>query len=171
MNTKRNNFAPSIERLEDRCLLSVSPLLTLPRTSPVNIQVVSTLAPPLTLPRTGGVAIQVGSTLELGVAPAGSALPATPFLGFTKIVEDGLGDVAVSWDGGPVHNFSGITSISFAGDAPVNEVLLISTEPLQSAEQISLHMTGVVNTFVVLVPPGGAPLTAQVNPGVFTLVI
>jgi hypothetical protein len=123
------------------------------------------------LPRTGGVAIQVGSILEIGVAPAGSALPRTPFLGITKIVEDGRGDVSVSWDGGPVHQFSGVSTITVVGDAPVNDVFLEATAPLQSPEQIGLKMTGVANAFVALLPSDSAPLTVQATPGVFTLVL
>ena len=130
MNTKRNNFAPSIECLEDRCLLSVSPLLapplTSPRTSPVAIQVGSTLAPPVALPRTGGVAIQVGSTLELGVAPAGMRCRLRRFWVLPRLWKTASETWRSLWTAGRSITLRASLVSALLATSPVNEVLLIS---------------------------------------------
>jgi hypothetical protein len=166
----RNRVIPRLEPLEDRFLLSDIPFInSLPRTSGVAMQggLLSDIPFINSLPRTGGVAMQVGSVLELGVAS-----PLFPGVGVssTLILQDGRGDVAVSWDSQPFHFFSGINNISLLANAPGNIAMLVSL-PLTAPQQVAVQMTGVVNAFLGLVPPGGAPLNVQANPGVFTLVL
>lgn len=152
-----HRVVPRLEALEDRLLLSELPFLS-----------GIAFLPPIYLPRTGGAAVQVGSTLEIGVAS-----PFIPGFGLssTMIVDEGGGNVAAEWNGGPVHVFSGIDTVTLNGVAPGNVALFLSLAPRTSGQQVAVQMTGVLNAFVGLATPLGAPLQVQTNPGVFTLVL
>lgn len=142
-----NRVAPRLEALEDRLLLSELPFFS--------------EFPFIALPRTGGAAVQVGSTLEVGVTS-----PFIPGFGLssTLIVADGRGDVAVEWNGGPAHFFSGIDTITLNGGAPGNLALFVSLAPRTAPQQVAVQMTGMFNAFVGLVTPLGASFQLHTAP-------
>jgi hypothetical protein len=140
-------------------LALIASQLALPRTGPVAFQVASQLA----LPRTGGVAFQVGSTLGL-------ALAADPSIASTAIFTDGLGDVAMAWDGGPFQFFSGVSNINVLSLAPVNVVAVDAVAPPQSPLPVGLTFLG-GTPFNALFEhaEGGAPLDVSANAPLATL--
>jgi hypothetical protein len=109
--------------------------------------------------------VQLGSSLDIFVNSVNQADFANAI-----ILEDGKGDVAVEWNGGPWNFFSGINSIQVASWEPHpiatgNNVLLYSLGPLQSPQSLRLELIGFVNNLFVHVP-GGAPLTVNAAQGI-----
>lgn len=105
----QNRFIPQLEALEDRFLLSSAftppqpPLL--PDSPPINF-------PPSF---TGALANQFGSLVYLN-------LGYTPNPSLTIIVQDGGGNAAVAWDGGPFAVFHGVSQVDVHSLAQTNIV-------------------------------------------------
>jgi hypothetical protein len=129
MSKDRNSVIPHLEPVEDR----IAPVLFVP----IDGSGLFFPEAPLTPPRTGGAAIQVGSSLAVRTAPMALEGPLSLF-GSTLIMQDGAGNVAVSWDGQPVHFFSGVNTIDLYASAPINLYALTAQGLLQQAEQINL---------------------------------
>lgn len=157
----RHQFVPSLEGLEQRVApASLADVQALPRTSPEAFQVGAALG--LALPRTGGVAFQVGSTLGL-------VLAADPPVASAAIFTDGLGDVAMAWDGGPFHFFSGVSNINVLSLAPVNVVAFDALAPLQSPLSVNLDFVGGPFNALFTHEAGGAALGVSADTPLATL--
>jgi hypothetical protein len=102
-----------------------------------------------------GNAAQIGSQLVVGVFSTG--------ISTTLIVQDGLGDVAVAWNGFNFNFFSGVDSIQLNSQGQGNLIDLYSLQPLQIQEQLNLSLTGAATLLLVHLPAGGVPLVAQAN--------
>ena len=92
------------------------------------------------LPRTGGAAFQTGSllTVDLQNKPRHNAV---------MIVDDGKGDIQVSWDGGPVHSFSGISQLVVNSKRIDSEdVTFELSGPLATPLNVQLNLNGKNNT-------------------------
>jgi hypothetical protein len=112
----------------------------------------------LCLIRQGGEAVQVGSSLVL-------ELGSTPSPAKTLIATDGRGDVALEWDGGPIHYFFGVESILVSGQGSSNQVVFDSLRPLHEPAQLDLFFSGLNNILAEHVP-GSTPLTVNATPPV-----
>jgi hypothetical protein len=112
------------------------------------------------VPTGGGVATQLGSVLNVAVSNPANAV---------FIFEDGRGDVAAAWNGGPFNVFTGINNIQVTGNGLTNAVFFLNLAPLTAPEQLNINLTGIVNVFFEHVTPGGAALTVHENPPVPTL--
>ncbi len=127
----RNRVVPQLEILEAR----IAPVNKLPP-PPLPPSPLPFL--PIELPRTGGVAIQTGSIVELNLLN-------TPLPSATLIVTDGLGDVALEWDGGPIHFFSGVSNIVVNSVAEANAIAVIDLgtlpllPPMNMTPQVNLN--------------------------------
>ncbi len=157
----RNRFIPCLEPLEGR-LAPVN--FVFPFNQPPPPHDVAIQLPGTELPRTGGVSFQSGSTLNVGVAPiATQGLLA--LAGFALIVDEGGGNVAVSWDGQPFQFFSGVNQINLLGTASVNAVVFASlASQQQQADQVNLVLQGTLNALFEHLPPlPGAPLSINTN--------
>ncbi len=88
---------PSIERLEGRLVLSSFRL----HTSAVIPHAASVVWQP-NPPRTGGLAVQSGSVVSCFVGE--------PKMNEVQVVDDGSGDVQMSWNSGQPHAFQGVTT-------------------------------------------------------------
>lgn len=106
----------------------------------------------------GGIAAQVGSTLTVAVT--------SPNISTTVIVTDGLGNVAVDWNGGDFQFFFGINNIQVNAQALGNVIALYALAPLQAPEQLSLNVMGLTSVLLAHLPAGGASLTAFSNTAV-----
>jgi hypothetical protein len=71
-----------------------------------------------TPPKHGGVAVQTGTLLTVTFAPGSN----------TSQISDSNGSVQVAWNGGPVHSFTGITTIIVDARKARND-LITFTEP------------------------------------------
>jgi hypothetical protein len=123
--SQRDRFVPRLEVLEDRLAAAMtSPALDLTIVLPAPV----VFEP---APSTGGVAVQIGSSLRLGLAsmPSPSA---------TLILTDGLGDVAIAWDGGPFQFFSGVSAVEIFSHASSN---LVGFDLLTSPQQQQVTAT------------------------------
>ena len=141
---------PRLEPLEDRSLPSV---LT---------DGFFTVRPPaeLELPRTGGVAVQTGSVLAISLA-------SQPRVNSLQITDDGKGDVKASWDGGPVHSFTGVNTIElYSKGGGIDEVNLNLTGPLTAPLDVEVGLGArfnLVNLDVDGNASGANGLTVQVE--------
>jgi hypothetical protein len=121
-----------VEFLEDRALpslLTITPVASLPHSDAYS-------------PRTGGEAVQTGSLLTVYLRNKVDQ----PALDTVKVVDDGKGDMQVSWDGGPVHAFTGISQIVVNSKPTVTEEVTFElsgglTEPLD----VQLNLSGIHN--------------------------
>jgi len=124
------------EPLEQRCLFSFF---------------FNTQGPPTPL-RTGGAAVQTGSLVTVDLRNKFGQ----PGLDTLLIVDDGAGDVQVSWDGGPIHSFAGVNQIVFNSKPTVTEqVTLKLNGPLTVPLDVQLNLSGIHNTVVEQVGDGG----------------
>jgi hypothetical protein len=134
--------SPHVEALEERCLFSIFTFRTMPGS--------------LTTPRTGGAAVQTGSLVTVDLRNK----VGQPGLDTLLIVDDGAGDVQVSWDGGPVHSFAGVNQIVFNSKPTVTEqVTLKLTGPLTVPLDVDLNLSGIDNSVVEQV--GGNDVAAS----------
>jgi hypothetical protein len=109
-------------------------------------RVVTPLENPLEIraePRTGGAAFQTGSLLTVDLRNK----VGQPGLDTATIVDDGKGDIQVSWDGGPVHSFTGVSQIVLNTARTVTEqVDFRLTAPLTAPLDVQLNLNGINNT-------------------------
>ena len=73
-------------------------------------------------------------------------------------MDDGKGDIQVSWDGGPVHSFSGVTQIVISS-APTqtDQITLQLNGPLTTPLSVQLNLSGINNTVTEEVGDNGTP--------------
>ena len=93
----RARLRPSIQGLERRVVLSTFRL----NTSAVIPHTASIVWHP-NPPRTGGLAVQSGSVVSCFVGQ--------PKMNEVQVVDDGKGDVQMSWNSGQPHSFQGVTT-------------------------------------------------------------
>jgi hypothetical protein len=140
---------PSLEPLEDR-------------TVPSALTDSFFTVPPLQnhLPRTGGVAVQTGSVLAISLASQHG-------LNQLQITDDGKGDVQASWDGGPVHSFTGVNTIElFSKGGGIDDVNFNLTGPLTAPLNLEVGLgarLNLVNLDVDGNAAGANGLTLQVE--------
>ena len=92
-----------------------------------------------TPPRTGGAAFQTGSVLTVDLRNK----VGQPGLDTLSIVDDGKGDIQVSWDGGPVHSFSGVSQVVFnSATTQTEQVSFQLTGPLTAPLDVQLNLNG-----------------------------
>jgi hypothetical protein len=160
-----HQFVPSLEGLEQRVapasLADVQTALLFFGAGNDTVTL-SLIASQLALPRTGGVALQVGSTLGLELA-------ADPPVASAAIFTDGLGDVAMAWDGGPFHFFSGVSNLNVFSQAPANVVALDVLAPLQAPLSVNLEFVGGPFNALFEHAAGGAALGVGANTPLATL--
>jgi hypothetical protein len=142
---------PYVEALEERRLFSEvlsSPALVF-RTSPGAVGFGS-----LVSPRTSGIAEQTGSLLTVDLRNR----VRQPGLDTVTVVDDGKGDIQASWDGGPVHSFSGVTQIVISS-APTqtDQITLQLNGPLTTPLSVQLNLSGINNTVTEEVGDNGTP--------------
>ncbi|HEV3261330.1 MAG TPA: hypothetical protein VG013_31045 [Gemmataceae bacterium] len=119
---RRNNFLPRLEALEDRVVPSVFSVHT--------------------PPRTGGAAFQTGSLLTVDLRNKVDQ----PGLNTVTIIDDGKGDIQVSWDGGPVHSFTGVSQIVVNSARTITEQVGFElTGPLAAPLNVQLNLNGINN--------------------------
>jgi hypothetical protein len=125
LSHRRNEFLPRLEMLEDRVLPSLW------------------IDSPRVPARTGGATFQSGSLLTVDLRTKAGE----PGLETVSIADDGKGDIQVSWDGGPVHSFTGINKI-VVNSAPIGteQVAFKLTGPLTTPLDVQLNLNGVNNT-------------------------
>jgi hypothetical protein len=127
-NPRPRKVTPCLEVLEDRFM----PTLFIPIPH----------GPP-TPPRTGGEAVQTGSVLTVDLRNK----VGQPGLDTITIVDDGAGDVQVSWDGGRVHSFTGIGQVLVNAAPTVTEVANFQlTGELTVPLNVQLNLSGINNT-------------------------
>ncbi len=151
----RHQFVPNLEGLEQR----VAPA------SLADVQAALLFlaqASDFRLPRTGGAALQVGSVLGLALAD-------TPAVASTAIFTDGQGDVAMAWDGGDFHFFTGVSTVNVFSQAPVNVVAVNALAPLQSPLSVNLDFVGGPFNALFEHAAGGAALNIRANTPLATL--
>jgi hypothetical protein len=141
MEQRRPNIAVrlEVEFLEDRALPSL--LVTTPVASILPFD--SYNPRDAYNPRTGGGAVQTRSllTVELGNKLG------QPGIESLKVVDDGKGDIQVSWNGGPVHSFTGISKIVVdSKHTKTEDVTLELTGPLTVPLDVQLQLGGIKNT-------------------------
>lgn len=88
---RSREFVPEVKALEDRILLSPA--------APRAEHIVWHPNPP----RTGGIAVQNGGVLSCFVGQ--------PRTNQVQVSDDGKGNVEMSWNSGPTHSFSGVSSV------------------------------------------------------------
>jgi hypothetical protein len=89
--------------------------------------------------RTGGAAFQTGSVLTVDLRNK----VGQPGLDTATIVDDGKGDIQVSWDGGPVHSFTGVSQIVFnSATTQTEQVAFQLTGPLTKPLDVQLNLNG-----------------------------
>lgn len=108
----------------------------------------------------GGFATQIGSMLNVTATNPANAV---------FVFEDGRGDVAAAWNGGPFQVFTGVNNIQVSAGGFANAVFFLNLAPLAAPEQLSVNLSGFADILFQHVAPGGAPLTVQETPPVFTL--
>jgi hypothetical protein len=92
-----------------------------------------------TPPRTGGAAFQTGSLLTVDLRNK----VGQPGLDTLTIIDDGKGEIRVSWDGGPVHSFTGISQIVFnSTQTQTEKVAFELTGPLTKPLDVQLNLNG-----------------------------
>jgi len=149
LSPRRNNLKPCLEVLEDRCLPTI---FIIPH------------GPPTPL-RTGGAAFQTGSLLTVDLRNKFQQ----PGLITVDIVDDGKGDIQVSWDGGPVHSFTGISQIVVNSKATITEQATLDlTGPLTVPLDVQLNLSGLQNVVTEHVGDGGV-VPSGLNVDVVTL--
>jgi hypothetical protein len=90
-------------------------------------------------PSTGGAAFQTGSLLTVDLRNK----VGQPGLDTATIIDDGKGDIQVSWDGGPVHSFMGISQIVFnSAQTQTEQVAFVLTGPLATPLDVQLNLNG-----------------------------
>ena len=104
--------------------------------------------------------VQTGSILNVSLTNNANA---------AVILENGVGDVAVAWNGGPFQVFNGVNNINVSANGAANAVFFLNLAPLQAPEQLSLNLVGMANIVFEHVAHGGAPLTVVENPPVPTI--
>jgi hypothetical protein len=82
-------FIPEVKSLENRVLLSTA----VPKKDIVWFP---------NPPRTGGIAFQTGFILN--------CLAGNPRRNTVEVTDDGIGDVRMSWNGSPIHSFTGVAT-------------------------------------------------------------
>lgn len=161
MSKGRNRVIPCLEPLEERyCPATTTTVFNSQPLPPYFI-----ISFP-TAPRTGGVGVQTGSALNISVAPMASTGPLAMFSNMV-LLEDGVGDVGVSWDGLPFQFFSGVTQVNVLGTAPVNSVFFAALGPPQQAQQVNFALQGSVNDVFAYLPfPSNGLLDISAQPQV-----
>jgi hypothetical protein len=89
----------------------------------------------------GGVALQSGSALTI-------ILSREPAVSTLQITDDGKGDIQASWDGGPIHSFTGIDHIavtSRVGSNNTDEVTYTLTGPLTGTQNVDIDLHAAQN--------------------------
>jgi hypothetical protein len=90
-------------------------------------------------PDTGGAAFQTGSLLTVDLRNK----VGQPGQDTTTIIDDGKGGIQVSWDGGPVHSFTGISQIVFNSAQTQNEQVTFKLAgPLATPLDVQLNLNG-----------------------------
>ena len=90
-------------------------------------------------PRTSGAAFQTGSLLTVDLRNK----VGQPGLDTLSIIDDGKGNIQVSWDGGPVHSFKGINQIVFnSAQTQTEQVAFKLTGPLVTSLDVQLNLNG-----------------------------
>jgi hypothetical protein len=125
-NPRPRKVTPCLEVLEDRLMPTI---FIIPH------------GPPTPL-RTGGAAVQTGSLLTVIVRDKFDQ----PQHDSVTIVDDGAGDVQVSWDGGPVHAFTGISQVVVDSKATLTEVANFElTGNLTAPLSVQFNLAGINN--------------------------
>jgi hypothetical protein len=92
-----------------------------------------------TPPRTGGAAFQTGSLLTVDLRNK----VGQPGLDTLNIIDDGKGDIQVTWDGGPVHSFTGVNQIVFnSAVTQTEQVTFQLSGPLATPLDVHLNLNG-----------------------------
>jgi hypothetical protein len=90
-------------------------------------------------PRTGGAAFQTGSLLTVDLRNK----VGQPAHDTATIIDDGNGGIQVSWDGGPVHAFTGISQIVFnSAETQTEQVTFELAGPLAAPLDVQLNVNG-----------------------------
>jgi hypothetical protein len=89
--------------------------------------------------RTGGAAFQTGSLLTVDLRNK----VGHPGTDTASIIDDGKGDIQVSWDGGPVHSFTGVSQIVFnSAVTQTEQVTFQLSGPLATPLDVQLNVNG-----------------------------
>jgi hypothetical protein len=89
--------------------------------------------------RTGGAAFQSGSLLTVDLRNK----VGNPGHDTATIIDDGKGGIQVSWDGGPVHSFSGISQIVFnSAQTQTEQITFELAGPLAAPLDVQLNLNG-----------------------------
>ena len=118
-------FAPDVNALESRLLLSQSQKVSFPDGS-------SSVFPLFkTLPNKGGVFVQDGSVVSIGVGQ--------PTTNAAHVTDDGAGNDTVEWNGGPVHSLTGVDSTLIeTRRAKANQITINLTSPGTSPAAVAV---------------------------------